>query len=63
MQALHERPFQIQAYAQAVAIRNEDYPGARVDLFSNRPEFSIPSEELVLTTNPALVNWMVIVVV
>jgi len=33
------------------------------ELYSNRPEFSIPSEKLVLTTNPALVIWMVIVVV
>ncbi len=31
--------------------------------YSNRPEFSIPSEKLVLTTNPALIFWIVIVVV
>jgi hypothetical protein len=33
------------------------------ELYSNRPEFSIPSEKLVLTTNPALVIRMVMAVV
>jgi hypothetical protein len=33
------------------------------ELYSNRPEFSIPSEKLALTTNPALVIRMVMAAV